>query len=230
MGAENKTLIGDDATIEEVTFGIEQIGDGIKSFDVLAGGIAGSGMGKGGWIITAKAAAASIFGDLDVGDYFPADGDELPAAGDKAKFVTATPLLDASGWSASFSAQEVEVTLLRHKVKKYRKGKADADGTLEGVFTLGVTGEPAGLVNQFLKIVHKDKTGAITVSKVNSHPIFIRGVIRDTNISGETYAFIFAQIELFGVGLGAKSGDKQSYSSKFRFTGNDPVYYEEDIA
>ena len=229
MGAENKTLIGDDATIEEVTLGTEKMGDATKTLDELAGGTVGSKKGKGGWIITAKAAAASVFGDLLVGDYFPADGDEVMATGDKAKQVTAKELLDSSGWSVNFSAQEVEITLLRHKVKKYRKGKADADGTLEGVFTLGVTGEPSGLVNQFLKVVQKNTTGALTVSAVNAHPIYIRGVIRNTTVSGETYAFLFGQIELFGVSLGAKSGSSQSYSSKFRFTGADPVYYEEDI-
>ena len=37
MGSENITLIGDDATIEEVTFGAETIGDAVKTFDVLAG-------------------------------------------------------------------------------------------------------------------------------------------------------------------------------------------------
>jgi len=230
MGAENKTLIGDDATIEEVTLGTEKVGDATKTLDELAGGTVGSKKGKGGWFITAKAAAGSVFGDLLVGDYFPADGDEVMATGDKAKQITAKELLDASGWSANFTAQEVEITLLKHRVKKYRKGKADADGTLEGVFTLGVTGEAAGLVNQFLKVVQKSSTGTITVSTINSHPIYIRGVIRNTAISGETYAFLFGQIELFGVSLGAKAGSNQSYSSKFRFTGNDPVYYEEDIA
>lgn len=202
----------------------------MKTFDVLAGGIAGSGKGKGYWLITAKAAAASIFGSLNLGDIFPSDGDEVPATGDKAKFMTATPFLDASGWNASFAAKEVEVTLLKHKVQKYRKGKSDAEGTLKGVYTLGVTGEAGGLLNQFLKIVHRSSAGVVTVSEVNAHPIFIRGVIRDTTTSGETYAFIFAQIELFGISLGAESGNKQEYSSKFRFTGSDPVYYEEEIA
>jgi hypothetical protein len=227
MGSEVKTLIGDDATIEELAFGVEKIGDATKTFDVLIGGAAGSG--KGAWLITAKA-AASIFGDLAIGDIFPSDGLEVPAVGDKAKFATATPFLDASSWGVNFTAKEVEITLLRHRVTKYRKGKADADGTLKGVFTLGVTGEAGGLLNQFLKIVHKDKLGAITVSNINSHPIYIRGVVRDTNVADETYAYLFAQIELFGVGLGAESGNKQEYSSKFRFTGSDPVYYEEEIA
>jgi len=230
MSEENISLIGDDATIEEVTFGTEGIGDATKTLDVLAGGVAASGKGKGLWLITAKAARGSIFGDLDVGDLFPADGTEVPAAGDKAKLATATPFLDASSWASTFTAKEVDVTLLKHKVMKYRKGKADAEGTLKGIFTIGVTGVAGGLLNQFLKIVHKAAGGALTVSAVNSHPIYIRGVIRDTKVSGETYAFMFAQIELFGVNLGAESGNKQEYSSKFRFTGNDPVYYEEEIA
>jgi hypothetical protein len=228
MGTEVKTLIGDDATIERLDFGLEKIGDAVKTFDLLAG--AGAGAGKGLWLITAKAAAGSIFGGLLVGDVFPADGDEVPAVGDKAKLAVATPFLDASEWACNFTAKEVDVTLLRHRVMKYRKGKADADGTLKGVFTLGVTGEAGGLLNQFLKIVHKSGLGVITVSEVNAHPIYIRGVVRDTAITGETYAYLFGQIELFGVSLGAASGSKQEYSSKFRFTGADPIYYEEEIA
>ena len=228
MGSEVKTLIGDDATIESLVFGAEKVGDAIKTLDLLAG--AGAGAGKGLWLITAKAAAGSIFGGLAVGDVFPADGDEVPAAGDKAKLATATPFLDASEFSIGLTAKEIEITLLKHKVQKYRKGKADADGSLKGIFTLGITGEAGGLVNQFVKVVHKDKAGTITVSEINSHPIYIRGVIRDTKVSNETYAFIFGQIELFGVNLGAASGNKQEWSSKFRFTGNDPVYYEEEIA
>ena len=223
------TLIGDDATIEALEFGAEVIGDAVKTLDVLAGGLAASGAGKGDWIVSAKAAAASIFGALDVGDLFPADGDEVPAVGDTCKLATGTEFLDASSWKASFSASEVDVTLLRHKVKKYRKGKADAEGTLKGAFTLGVTGEAGGLVNQFLKVIKKSAAGAITVASVNSRPLYIRGVIRDSAYAGETYAFMFAQIELFGVNLGADSGAKQEYSSKFRFTGNDPVYYERVI-
>jgi hypothetical protein len=156
-------------------------------------------------------------------------GDEVPLVGDKCKLVTGTEFMDSSGWEAGFTAKEVEITLLRHKILKYRKGKADAEGTLKGIYTIGVTGEAGGLLNQFLKVVKKDASG-ITVSQVNSRPIFIRGVIRDTKVTGETYAFLFAQIELFGIKLGAESGNKQEYSSKFRFTGNDPVYYERVVA
>jgi len=228
MGSEVKTLIGDDATIERLDFGLEKLGDAAKTLDLLAGVAAGAG--KGLWLITAKSAVGSIFGGLAVGDVFPAGGDEVPAVGDKAKLAIATSFLDASEWSVALTAKEVDITLLKHRVMKYRKGKADADGTIKGIFTLGVTGEAGGLLNQFLKIVHKDTTGTITVSELNAHPLYIRGVIRDTSTSGETLAFLFGQIELFGVNMGAASGNKQEWSSKFRFTGSDPVYYEEEIA
>jgi hypothetical protein len=75
-----------------------------------------------------------------------------------------------------------------------------------------------------VKIVKKDGS-TVTVSEINSSPLYIRGVIRDTNKTGETYAFLFAQIELYGVNLGAESGNKQEFTSKFRFVA-DPVYYE----
>ena len=215
------TLIGDDATIEKIEFGTEMSGDGTKTFDVHAGG---EGKGEGEWLITAKAETDSIFGSLAVGDLFPAAGTEIMAEGDKAKQVTATPFLDATSWSASFSAKEVETTRLVNKVQTYRKGKADAEGTVKGIFTLGVTGEANGLLNQFVRIIKKDAS-TVTVSEINSSPLYIRGVIRDTNKAGETYAFLFAQIELYGVNLGAESGNKQEYTSKFRFVA-DPIYYE----
>lgn len=215
------TLIGDDATIEKAEFGTEQIGDAVKTLDTLAGG---SGMGKGEWLITAKAATGSIFGALKVGDLFPADGTEIPAVGDKAKLLTPTPFLDATSWTASFSAKEIETTRLVNKVMTYRKGKADAEGQLKGIFTLGVTGEAGGLLNQFVKVVKKE-AATVTVSEISSAPIYIRGVIRNTDTTGETFAFLFAQIELYGVNLGAESGNKQEYTSKFRFVA-DPVYYE----
>jgi hypothetical protein len=224
MATEMLTLIGDDATIEKVEFGTEQIGDGTKTFDDLAGG---TGKGKGEWLITAKASTGSIFGSLKVGDLFPADGTEIPAVGDKAKLVTATPFLDATSWSASFSAKEVETTRLINTVNTYRKGKADAEGQVKGIFTLGVTGETGGLLNQFVKVIKKSGT-TVTVSEISSAPIYIRGVIRNTNKSGEVLAFLFAQIELYGVNLGAESGNKQEFTSKFRFV-SDPVYYERTI-
>lgn len=225
--AETIRLIGDDASIERVTFGVEKIGDGIKTFDVHVGG-AGS-PGKGFWLITAKAAAGSIFGALVVGDLFPADGDEIMVADDKAKLLTCTPFLDASGWSCQLTAQEVETTLLQDRVKKYRKGKSDADGSLKGVFTLGVTSEAGGLLTRFMRIVKKDAAGVITVSSIDSSPIFIRGVVRNTATAGETFAFMFAQIELFGIKLGADIGSKQEYESKFRLTGSDPVFYNQEL-
>jgi len=226
---ETLELIGDDATIEGVVFGTEKIGDGVKSLDELAGGAAASGKGKGEWRVTAKAAAGSVFGELAIGDLFLADGDEVPVAGDKAKQLTCTPFLDASGFDIGFEAKEVEITLQKHRILKYRKGKSDATGNIKGIYTLGVTGESGGLTNQFLRIVKKAADGSVTVSAVNSHPIYIRGVIRDTKVSGTTFAFVFGQIELFGLKMGSDPGSKQEYSSKFRFTGDDPVYYEREI-
>lgn len=219
-------LIGDDATLETVAFGTEKEGDADKTFDELAGGEIASGAGEGFWLITAKAATASIFGALVVGDLFPAEGDEVPIVGDKAKFLTCTAFADCSGWSGNFSAKEVQTSVLSDKAEKYRKGKADFDGEMKGVFTLGQTDASGGLLNQFLRIVHKSSTGTITVSEINSAPVFIRGVVRNAQLSGETFAFMFAQIELFGIKLGADMGNKQEYSSKFRLTGVDPCFYE----
>jgi len=226
---EELTLIGDDCNLETCEFGPEKIGDATKSFDELAGGAAASGAGKGLWLITAKAATASLFDDFEIGDVFPADGDEVPATGDKAELAVETQMADASGWSTTMTASEVETTKLKHKIKKYRKGKADAEGTISSIFTLGVTGEPGALANQFMKVVKKTASG-ITVSQVNSHPIWLKGIIRDTDVADNVYAFIFGQIELFNIGFAGKSGEAQGYDAKFRFTGNDPVYYELELA
>jgi hypothetical protein len=226
---EELTLIGDDCSLEACEFGEEKSGDAAKSFDELAGGAAASGKGKGLWLITAKASAASLFDDFEIGDVFPADGDEVPATGDKAKLAVETQMADASGWGITMTASEVETTKLKHKIKKYRKGKADAEGSISSIFTLGVTGESGALTNQFMKVVKKTASG-ITVSQVNSHPIWLKGIIRDTNVTGNVFAFVFGQIELFNIGFAGKSGESQAYDAKFRFTGNDPVYYEIELA
>ncbi len=218
-------LIGDDATIEKVTFGEEKTGNGTLTLDEHAGGTSGSHAGKGFWLITGKAPTGSIWGTLVVGDLFPADGDEVPIALDKAKFLTCTPFLDASGWSCNFSKGEIETTLLRDKTKKYRSGKADADGSLKGIFTIGVTDQAGQLLNQFMKIISKSALGVVTVSEITGGALFIRGVVRNTTVAGETLEFMFAQINLFGIKLGAEIGNKQEYESKFRLTGSDPVFY-----
>lgn len=227
MKEDGLRLVGDDADLVTLEFGTELVGDAVKTFDVFAGGTAGAG--KKLYQITGKASTASIFGDLVNGDIFPADGDEIMAVGDKAKPITQTPFADCSSFVLNLTAAEIETTVIRDRTKKYRKGKADADGSIKCVFTIGETSKPGGILNQFMKIVKKTAT-TVTVSEQNSKPIYILGYVRQTDVADTTQAFVFAQIELFGVKLGADSGSKQEFESKIRLTGIDPVYWEVDVA
>ena len=65
-----------------------------------------------------------------------------------------------------------------------------------------------------------------TLSTVDNSSFYIQAYLQDdTTTAGETHAFLFGQVELFGYNLGAAIGDAQSYESGVRFNGNDPIVY-----
>ncbi len=231
---EKERLIGEDGKLVRVTPGVEKVGDAVKTFDVHMGGTAGAG--KGWWKITAIAATGSIFttgvtGTFRVGDLFKADGSEVMATGDKAALVTITDLSDISSFETSFQRDKVEVTVLADGVKKYRYGKADVSGTIEGAMIVGVTDQDEGMISRFMRRIKYPNTGNVVISEVDNGPIYIMGIIqKDEATSGERHQFAFMQIELEGYKMGAKSGERQAWSSGFSCIGDDPVFYDVENA
>lgn len=144
---------------------------------------------------------------------------------------TSTPVADISSWSCEFSSDEIEVTVLADDVKKYRRGKTDASGSMKGIMILGTTSLTAsGTLTRFLRNNKVSSAGANTLSAVGSSSLYFKGIMQKDRTSGEAYAFLFGQVELFNFSVGGDIGSAQEFDCKFRFINNDPIYVEETIA
>jgi len=223
-------LIGDDCQVvtAEVS-AIELVGDGAKTLEELGGGSAGGTTQKGFYLVTAKAAASFFPSGLDVGEVYPFDASEVLEVGDKVKKLTLVVQADASGWKGSVSRSEVDTTLLKHKWKKYRFGKSDMSLTINSITTLGVSDEAVGTLGRTIKLFRKEADGTVTISEPDDAPVYFFGYIRETDLPGETAAFLFAQVTFSGSGFGGSLGSAQSQDLSCRLTGQDPVFYSIDI-
>lgn len=162
-----------------------------------------------------------------VGDIFIGDSAKTLSAGNSAYLLTATEVVDANSFTIDLSADEIEVTTLTDTAKKYRKGKTDVSGTVEGINFISEMKKAGSILNRFFKTA--SATSAYVVSTLNTVVASeIYGVFYlqdDGTTSGETQAFMVAQIEFFGYKLGAAISDAQSWSSGIRLIGNDPIVY-----
>jgi hypothetical protein len=218
MGKQEMPLIGDDGTVfTGAALDAEKTGDNVAALGT-----------PGIYVITAKGPASFFPAGLDAGEAYPADGTEVLKTGDKARRIQLEEAADITGWKLDMSREQIDVTRLKDGFKKYRPGKRDANGTMNMVFTLGVTDREGGLVDQMMETVRRSGT-AVTVSEVDGRPLYFVGYARKTNAPGETELFVFAQIHLYGISFGGQSSQAQSFDCSFKLTGIDPVFYSVDI-
>lgn len=213
MGAKER-LTGSDASLYKMEF--------------LAPAVATGVMTSGSWYkIASISGIASFPAGYTVGDLFLGNGAATPLnAGNTAFLATSTVVADASSFEMSFSRDEIEVTVLTDDVKKYRAGKADLSGTINGINFISEMKKPGSIANRFFKTVSATAANASTLSLVDGSALYGQFFIQDDTVTaGETHAFLFGQIELFGYNLGAAVSDAQSWSSGMRFSGNDPIMY-----
>lgn len=217
-------LIGDDAlvlTLQETDK--ELIGDGISKISQLISDVDFSN----GTIykIVSKAQTGSVFNSkMKVGElYYSPLGNEVLTDGDKLLYYEEKVLADAKSLSISITSSEIDVTTLNDATKKYRSGKGDATGTIAFQVMISEM-KKNSLYNKFFKIINIAKNGKQTVSEIFSKPLFIKGYLQKA-AQGETQVFLLAQIELFGISLGADMGSAQEYTSNLRLIGADPVLY-----
>ena len=216
-------LIGDDC---EIFTGdlveTELVGDSTSTVLDLGGT-------KGMYVVNAIAATDTFFpAGLAIGELCPIQGTEVLASGDKIQQLDLTTVADATGWSLPITRSEIETTLLKHSFKKYRFGKKDAQGTINSMFTQGVTDTEKGLVGKTMKLVSQ-RGGTFEVSIPEDKSMYFLGYIRKSSVAGEIEDFIFAEINMSNVTLGGTTGNAQSYDSSFRLTGNDPVFYSLEV-
>jgi hypothetical protein len=226
--AENKTLIGDDSMIFTGDLSTDEFtGDGTATIASLVAEQPGANMlDRKMCVITARAASGSIFPDgLGIGELFPALGTEVPAAGDKFRFLNLGHVADASSWSLAITQGEIDVTRLNDRFRKYRLGKKDAQLTLSSIFTTGESDNPGGVINRNMKLVKQVPNGTITVTDEANRALYMLGYTNKAALPEEFDDFVFCQIYLYNVTLGGQSGSAQSYDASGRLTGLDPVFY-----
>jgi hypothetical protein len=228
---EQKTLVGDDSQLflgEAST--TEFAGDGTSTINELVSSQSGAGaLDVKMCVIAAKAASSSIFpAGLAIGELFPALGTEVPKAGDKFRFLNLSCVADASSWSIGITQEEIDVTRLNDRYKKYRLGKKDAAGALSSIFTTGESDKVGGIVNRNMKLFRRDSSGAVTVSDEANRSVYMLGYVNKAALPGEVDDFVFCQVFMFNVTLGGQAGGAQSYDSSIRLTGPDPVFYSLD--
>lgn len=208
-------LVGADASVEKATFGVPLI--------------TGSPVAGKFYKIVLKSVGSTVFpGAWVVGDLIPAKAIVGPfTATDSASLATFASVTDASSWKWEFNRDEIDVTVLIDDTKKYRAGKSDASGTLEGINFVSELKKVGGIANKFLRVATGDSklSGAITMSAIDQTDFYFRGYLQDDTAIGETLVFLMGKIELFGWSAGAAVGDAQSWSSGMRFVGSDPILY-----
>ena len=176
--------------------------------------------------IKAKAASNSVFGDLEINDFVRFPIDVSAASGDEAYSLTETDLVDLSGWSLSLSGDEVEVTVLADKFKKYRKGKLDANGTASFVFIKGETDQANSLSNYFFDNVEIAADGTVTKTDKLESSLYLVGYLDDTTTSGEVMLATVMEVEFFNFELPMNSSEAVNMEVPFRLIGDtDPILY-----
>jgi hypothetical protein len=205
-------LVGDDGLIKKAAFGAKITGAGTTPLPV------GTYMVLAVAVATTLPDPAGTGGDIAPGDILVIrTGDSVtPAVGDNLVTLTLTTIMDVSSWTMEFSKEEIDVTVLADAVKKYRSGKADMSGTLEGVFVMGTTDEPTGFMRQFIDIAQQD--GDLSFDKYDQQEEVLLGFFQlQKNSSLADIEQVVAPFQLYGNGMGGALGERQGYSSPFRF-------------
>lgn len=223
MSTKKDRLIGNDGAIYLLEEATVLVGDGEDTLDVLVGGTAGDGAGKGFYQVEALADSGSVFNwsGAEVGDYFYNDGTMKMVVGDKALPVCLLNNQEEDTSIKSFeialTKDKIDVTTLSDKIKTYRMGKTDASGTLEGITS--ITNDK--IRSRFLDTLKVSSTGAYTMTRKSNKPLLFVGFLNAEEIAGDTLVAVVGRIEAENVSLGATDGSAQEFSTGFSASSND---------
>lgn len=212
-------LVGDDALVQKATFGVVFVGDGAVQL-------------PDGLYLVVSVASPSGFppnttGDaVSAGDFLIVDAGVTitPEVGDNLVTMILSDLCDISNFSKEFSKSEIDVTTQCDEIKVYRQGKADMNGTMNGVFTVGVSDEVSGFLNQFIRINKQD--GSTSFDSYEQEDSILLGTFyinSKTEIADRLV--IIAPFILFGYSVGGEEGSPQAFSATFRYTN---LNYQDD--
>jgi hypothetical protein len=215
MGFEGngQRFTGDDGFLKRGTYSTEIPGDGTTPLPVPAVYLVTAVAGTSSFPATAlggTAIAPGDFLDLKTGDAI------TPAVGDDVVLVTLEDQCDISSWGMEFTKEEIETTTLCDAVKVYRAGKADMSGTMNGIFTAGLSDAVDGNLREFIRIAKQDGDQSFdSFAQQESVLLGFFYINNDANLADRMY--VIAPYQLFGNALGGEIGSPQSFTAPFRF-------------
>ena len=186
-----------------------------------------------GWYVISEIAdtGSAFAAGFEVGDPIYLATDPELAATDEVQLMTENEQADITAFSLEISKAEIDVTTLSDEVRRYRTGKVDMTGSLEGIITLDETDAAGWVINNFMKTIKQTAAATWTIAEADDSPIYIKGVLQKDTSAGEKESFFWAKVNLLGANLGASGEDAQSFSSNFRIAPGDPdpVFYVRTI-
>jgi hypothetical protein len=202
-------LVGDDGLVLVAATTTEKTGDGTKTFDVQAGGIAASGKGKGFWQITGIGTTTPFFSwaGVAVGDFFYDDGTGVMKTGDKAIFVAGVsdaPQATVKSFSLEVSREEFDLTAFEDAQKISRYGKTTVSGSISVIEDLSRPFFPGKFFDR-LTVSGSTKTKI----KADTGAFFFVGFLQSEQLSGETQVAIVGKVEAGSYSQSAQSGSSQ---------------------
>jgi hypothetical protein len=218
FSGDGRKLTGSDGTIYKGELGAEIAGDGVTALP------------EGEYIVTSVAGTSSFPAPalggttIRVGDYLVVkSGDTItPAVDDDVKPVTLSELCDVTSWTLPFTKEEIETTTFCDDIKTYETGKADAQGTLSGITTIGTTTDEGGFLNQFIDVIKQDGDTSYDVFESSADLLLAKLVANKNNNKGDDI-FVFAPVNVYGASIGGDQASAQTFDSNFRFASSAEV-------
>lgn len=208
-------LVGSDALLTTMSFGTP-----LETGTATKGSL---------YKIVAKSGDTVFPAGFDAGDFWVGDGTATFSTTNSASLVTASTVAEVSSFSFDISADEIEVTVLQDDQKKYRVGKKDISGSIEGITFVTSLANGSSLANRFFKIVNFDDKYDGKVNDVNTGDLYVKAYLQKDNSEGETLVYLLAQVQLTSYNLGASVADAQSFTANVRLIGRDAIIMTEAV-
>lgn len=164
------------------------------------------------------------------GVVFVGDGVSTPEATETYISLTNAPQCDVTSASVEFTKSDIDITTLCDDIMKYATGMTEANGTLEGITTLGKS-EP--FIAKFVTVQTQSSTGAITTTAQNDDVVVVVLELNKSDSSDADVAYFFAPAVITSFNLGATINEAQTYTADFRIAQDNelkPAFIEADKA
>lgn len=164
------------------------------------------------------------------GIVFVGDGTSKPKATETYIDLTLAAQCDVTAASVEFNKAEIDITTLCDNIMKYATGMTEANGSIEGITTLG---KSEAFIAKFVNVQSQSSTGVITATAQNDDVVIVVLELNKTDASDADRALFFAPVVLNSFNLGATINEAQTFTSDFRIAQDNeiqPAFIEADKA